>query len=350
VKMRAAVLYGPGDLRIEPRLVPSPEDHEVLLAVLAVGVCGTDFGFYRSGPLAQAPANRLSGRFEPFVIGHEVIARVERAAANGKGPRVGDLVAADVVVGCGTCWWCSRHQDGQCPSLRVRGQDIDGGMAEFMVADAITCVKIPDEIPLTTAVLAEPTAVAVRAVRKISNIVGCTAIVLGGGAVGQLVAQVLIASGAANVLLSDPFEDRRVIAELTDGVTAVAPDEVARSANEMAEPGCDAVFECTGRPGLLTEAITLVRRGGTVVAVGLPAGGEEIPVSELVLAERAIVGSAAHLWDDDVATGLALMARGAIAPGRLLTEIVDLEELKSVLENGPARQGVKTAVFIGGES
>lgn len=328
--MRGVVLHGPRDLLVERRPIPTPADHEVLLRVLACGICGTDAEEYVVGPLS-VPTGRDGTAPAPHVIGHEVVGVVERPAADGSSPPRGTVVIGDVVLGCGDCWWCDRHDPGLCPDLRVRGQHIDGGMAEFMAADGRTCVPVPAGILVEAAVLAEPLAVAVRAVRKAGPLLGTTVAVLGGGAVGQLVAQVARASGARSVILSDPIPRRRDLAGRIPATTAVSPDDLVGVVRGLPAPGVDVVIECTARAGLLRQALDLVRPGGLVIAVGLRPGDEPLPLADLVLNEKRIAGTAAHVWDDDVAAGVALLAAGSVDVLPLVTRTVDLDEVPDAI-------------------
>ncbi|MGL5860274.1 MAG: zinc-dependent alcohol dehydrogenase [Phycicoccus sp.] len=324
-RMRGVVLHRAGDLRVEDLPLPTPDPHEALLRVIACGICGTDAEEYVHGPLSVPGGREGSSAARAHVIGHEVVGIVERPAADGSSPPRGTVVIGDVVIGCNDCWWCDRHQPGQCPALRVRGQHIDGGMADYMPVDGRTCVVVPEGVPVDAAVLAEPLAVAVRAVRKAGPLLGASVAVIGGGTVGQLVAQVAWASGARTVLLSDPLHHRRLLARELSATIAVAPDELPGTVAGLPPPGIDVVVECTAKAGLLGEAVELVRPGGLVVAVGLRPGDEPIPLGDLVLNEKRIAGTAAHVWDDDVATGVALIASGAVDVLPLITRTVPLE-------------------------
>ena len=206
----AARWHARGDVRIEdvPRPVPAPD--EALVQVLWCGICGTDLEEYREGPIAiPVVPHPRRGSVAPIVLGHEIVGVVHTAAADGSGPPAGTLVIPDVVIGCGTCSWCLRHEEGLCPSLAVRGQTEDGGLAEYMVARASTCLQVPDGVPAEHAALTEPTAVAVRALRKLDRLVGARITVVGAGAVGQLVARVAAASGARVELVVDTRPARR---------------------------------------------------------------------------------------------------------------------------------------------
>jgi threonine dehydrogenase-like Zn-dependent dehydrogenase len=152
-------------------------------------------------------------------------------------------------------------------------------------------------------------------------------VVLGGGTIGQLTSQAAMAAGAAQCWIVDPAPFRRTFAELHSSVRAIAPDELDTALRDLAAPGIDSVVECSGAASQLARALEVVRPGGTVVAVGLHSGEQPIPVPALVLAERTLVGSAAHLWDVDVTQAVQLLADGRFNVDDLITHEVQLADL-----------------------
>lgn len=330
--MRAARWHARQDIRIEDLPVPVPASDEVLVRVLYCGICGSDLEEYREGPLTvPVTPHPSSGRMAPITLGHEAVGIVEKAAADGSGPAVGTLVVPDVVDGCGRCWWCQRHEPGLCPRLVVRGQHSDGGLAEFMLARGRTCVVVPEGVAPEDAALAEPLSVAVRAVGKIDRPIGVRAAVIGAGTIGQLIAQMLLrVAGAGSVVVVDPSPTRRRMAAHLSGAEVDPPDQAATRLAEMPEPGVDVIFECTGRPRQLALALERVRPGGLVVAVGLRPGSEAIGVGDLVLGERRVVGTAAHVWDTDVADAIRFIADGRVTVRELVSHRVPLADLVAV--------------------
>lgn len=321
--MRAARWYAKGDVRVEDVPEPRPEPDELVVRVEWCGLCGTDLEEYREGPITipVAEPHPLRGTRAPITLGHEVVGRVERAAADGSGPPVGTLVVPDVVIGCGTCWWCVRHQEGLCARLAVRGQTEDGGLATFLVARARTCLVVPDTVPADHAALVEPTSVAVRALAKHGRIAGATVAVVGGGTIGQLVARVAFALGASSVTVVDPIAARRDLAR-THGAAALGPDEAASLTGQV-----DLAVEASGVATALSTAVRIVRRGGTVVALGIAPQPAQIDRIDLVLGEKMIIGSAAHLWDEDCRIALDLMATGRIQVADLISHRLRLDSV-----------------------
>lgn len=328
--MTAVRWHGRGDLRVDSVAVPVPGPDEVLIRVGWAGICGTDLEELQHGPLTvPIEPHVTSGRCAPLVLGHEVVGKVVLAAEDGGGPAPGTWVVPDVVQGCGDCWWCESHEEGLCPRLNVLGQTDDGGLAEYMVAKASRCLPVPPGVDVRSAALAEPLAVAVRAIDKLELRTGCTVAVLGGGTIGQLVAQVLVAEGA-RVLLVDPVPARRELAAALTAATTLTPLSFEEYVAGLPQPGLDGVIECGGRPGLIDQALRVVRPGGTVVAVGLRSGSEPVDVPTVVLGERRLVGSAAHMWDTDVARALVLLEELDVAP--LITHEVALADSKTAFD------------------
>ncbi|MFD4026281.1 zinc-binding dehydrogenase [Streptomyces sp. NPDC058576] len=326
-----------------PEPVPGPG--EVLVRVELCGICGTDAEEYRDGPVAVAvEPHPLTGTKAPVTLGHEIVGVV---AAHGPGAGaerlpVGTRVIPDVVLGCGACWWCGRHQEGICARQAVRGLHLDGGLAAYVLADARTCVPVPKGLPVEAAVLAEPTAVAVRALRKAGDVTGATGLVLGTGAVGLLLTQVAVAAGM-RVVASDVLAARRERAARAGAVSA-EPGELGGVLGSLTGGrGADVVFECAGAPGLLREAVRRCRPGGTVVLVGFGARDAELPLADVVLNEKHLVGTAAHLWDEDVTTAVRLLAAGVVDPALLPLRVASLDEVPGLLA-APDPEIVKTAI------
>lgn len=338
--MTAARWHAPRTLRLETVDVPEPRAREALVAVEYVGICGSDAEEYAAGPVVARP---------PVTLGHEIVGSVARAAADGSGPRVGTRVVVDVVTGCGACFWCRRHDEGLCPDLVVTGQHVDGGLADYVVARADRLVEVPAGLDPRHAALAEPLAVAVRAVRKAGSLLGARVVVLGGGAVGALVAQVARVAGAEPVVVVEPDASRRRLAARWrfEALWAATPDERGAAVRErVADPGPDVVFECSGHVGAAREAVALCRPGGLTVLLGVQRRPEPVDVLGLVLGERRVVGSAAHMWDDDVAVAVRLLARAAVDVAPLISAVLPLADVVAAFERVVDRRPGETKLLV----
>lgn len=327
--MRAVRWHGRRDVRVDQIPEPDLSAHEALLAVEWVGLCGTDLHEYVSGPheLPQTAHHPLTGARTPLTLGHEIVATVVRPASDGTGPSEGTRVIPDTMLGCGTCWWCRRHQAGLCVNGAVVGLHCNGGLADRMASRAATLLPVPDGLPSDHAVLAEPLSVAVRAVSKLPSILGTSVLVQGGGTIGQLLVRVLRDAGARHIVLTDTAGWKRTLALRSGATAALAPEELNDHILPMSEPGLDAAIDATGVPSLIGQAMKLVRRGGTVVAVGIHDELEPIVLRDAIVGEKTLRGSAGHVWDSDVATAVALIANRRIDVADLITSRIRMNDI-----------------------
>jgi (R,R)-butanediol dehydrogenase/meso-butanediol dehydrogenase/diacetyl reductase len=318
--MKSAVWRERGRVVIEDRPVPVPRDDEALIRVRFCGLCGSDLEEYLAGPVVA---------IAPRVLGHEIIGVVEQPARDGSGPPAGSLVIVDVVTGCGSCLWCSRGEEGLCAQLVVTGQHIDGGLTEFLAARADRLLIVPDSVPVHAAALAEPLAVAVRVLAKAGPLETKDVVIVGGGTIGMLVAQLARVRGARRTLVIEPSRERRDLLATWD-IDAVwaesAIDRAAAVAQAVDEPGPGVVIECSGRPGMVAESLALTAPGGTLFVLGVLPELEPIDTLSLVIGEKTVRGSAAHMWNTDVRDAVDLIASGAIDTASLVSRIVALAD------------------------
>lgn len=331
--MRSLRWHAARDLRLDEVDVPTPGPGQALVRVERVGLCGTDLEEYLHGPL-DIPVGQphpRSGCAAPLAQGHEVVGTVVECPDRPEW--VGRRVVPDVVEGCGRCWWCARHEEGLCPDLVVLGMHAPGGLAEYLLCRAETLVAVPAEVPAEVAVFAEPVAVAVRAMAKVGDLRGAAVHVVGAGVVGNLLVQVARAHGAL-AFAQDPSPSRRALARAAGAAGVAADAAEAAQLIRDAQDGrlADVVFECAGRDQAFADSVALTRSGGTVVLVGLSASEPAMPWRDVVLGEKRLVGTAAHLWDQDVTTAVRLLADRTVRPRPLISETVPLTGVADALE------------------
>jgi (R,R)-butanediol dehydrogenase/meso-butanediol dehydrogenase/diacetyl reductase len=348
--MKAARWHGPRDVRVEEVPDPRPGPSDVVLRVAWCGICGTDVEEYLTGPhwIPTVHPNQLTGACAPLILGHEFAGEVVGAGADVRGLQVGDRVAPDTVIYCGHCFWCLRHQVHLCEHLAALGLMADGGLAEFCLAPARMCVRLPASLPLDHAALAETLAVGVHALRRGRLTPGETVAVVGAGAVGLCALQAALHGGARRVVVVEPDPARRRLA-LTLGaslaVDSADPDWLDAVRDVTGGPGPGLTLECGGRLASVATAIEVARRGGRIVLVGLPNQPGALDFAALAGAEKEVIGSLSHVYDEDFAAAIDLLGDGRVRVDALITHRLRLD---TVVEQGFERlaSGDRSAIKI----
>lgn len=282
--MKAAVWKGIDHLDIDDWPIPEPkEPYDVQVKVVACGVCGTDYHI-------------LEGKFPMFspprVIGHEYVGTVTAVGSKVTRIKVGDRVAVEQGLTCGTCYFCRDGRENLCEHRFAH----PGGYAEYTCVVERMCHLIPDGLSWEVAALAEPMACALRAMDMVQIRSGDIALVQGGGTIGCIMTQLLYRGGISKVILSEPVAHRREIAKAVGATLVVDPkteDLPAILKRETNGLGPEYVFDCVGHHKLIEEGIQLVQKGGTIFVVGVadPAGVANIKPYDLFAKELTIKAS-----------------------------------------------------------
>ncbi len=295
--MKVALFEKPHLLRVTHKELRTLNENEVLVKVTACGVCGTDLhiveGRSRSSP--------------PVVLGHEYAGIIADAGKELTGFSVGDQVAVDPNIACGTCVHCRRGEVHLCKQLRALGVDIDGGMAEFCIVPVAQLYHLPGTLTPEDAAFIEPLSCAVHGIDRAQIRTGDTVVILGGGTVGLLLLQLARNSGASQVIVVEPMDWKRKIASRIGANETLDPNavDVFESVKELTGEGADVVIECAGRPETVSLSLSLARRGGTVEWFGVCPLGDMIQVepNSVYFKELTIVGSYVnpHTFDRSIA-------------------------------------------------
>lgn len=332
--MRASVLRGVGDLVVERRETPRPGAGQVLVRVGSVGVCGSDVHYYRHGRIGEFVVS------EPLVLGHEAGGTVVGAGPGVAPERLGQRVALEPGVPCRCCGQCRAGRYHLCPRVRFFATPpVDGAFCEYVVLDADFAHPVPAGLSDDAAALIEPLSVGVWACRKAQVGAGSRLLVTGAGPVGLLVVQVARASGATEIVVSDPAEPRRRAAERF-GATAVV-DPVAGGAEVLGE-GFDALVECSGSAAAVGAGLRTVAPAGRVVLVGM--GAEEISLPVSVLQTRELVVTGAFRYANTWPVAIALAAAGRVELDALVTGRFGLGAVEEALVAAADPHGIKPVV------
>lgn len=303
--MRACVVHGAGDLRVEDRDVTEPGRGEIAVAIAFGGICGSDLHYYHRGAVGDFQVR------EPLVLGHEVVGHVAALGSDVDGPGAGTPVAIHPATPCGTCRECTESHRNVCAHTRYLGSaarfpHVSGGFAQRVVVPAGQVRSLPEGLELRRAVLAEPLSVALHAVRRAGDVAGKRVLVTGAGPIGCLVVAALHHAGAAEVVVSDLLDVPLALALKVGATSAVRAD---RPEDPAWPAEVDLAIEASGAPAGLRTCVERVRRKGTVVLLGLlPTGETGFLGNVVVTRELNLVG--AFRFDDEFDEALALLAGG----------------------------------------
>jgi L-idonate 5-dehydrogenase len=324
--MKAAVLHGARDIRIEPYRQPELHPGMVLLRPRRVGICGTDLHYYEHGYNATFVPDR------PFILGHELTAEVAAVAPGVDAVKVGQRVTVNPARACGFCAYCKGGQINLCRKTIMLGSasttpPTDGALAEFVTVRADQCHLLPDDMDDGIGAMMEPLSVALHAVKRAGTVSGKRVLVTGGGTIGLLVAITARAFGAVPVAVSDIVATRRNKAIELGADVALDPaaHDLHHQVQELTGLGFDMVFEASGAPPALRAAFDLVRPGGTIVQIGTVGNADiPIPVNQLMVREINFRGS--MRYGDTFDEAIRLVAAGRIHVSSLINNVFALED------------------------
>ena len=327
--MQAIVQTGSQSIEVREMERPSIAADQVLVRVHAAGLCGSD-----------AHAYLYDGGYEwvaiPRIMGHEYAGTVAAVGEDVADFEVGDAVVEEVVRNCGRCFQCRNGQANVCQSFSVKGMHRDGAYAEYTVADTEKLHRVPSSVPLRHAALTEPLSIATRAVFSRADVSPAdTVLVEGPGPIGTFLAVVLASTGA-RVLVSGLGSDAAYRLPLLDrmGIETVNLDErsLVESRDEVTDGvGFDVVFDATGHRSGLETAVEQVRKGGSIVVVGLPGGPSEVPVADVVRNEVRIDTSYGSNWRN-FEQALQLLASGLLDPDEIIDDSPSIEDPEPAFE------------------
>lgn len=277
--MRAAAWNNANTLDVVERPVPEPAAGEVLVRTGTVGICGSDLHFYR-GEFRGLPG---------MVPGHEIAGFVE----SGDGFAPGAVVAVQPTMACRACAACLRGQAPACTRLRLMGISAPGGLQEYLAVPAANAFPLPPAVSPELGALAEPLAVAVRGMNRAQVAQGDRVVILGAGTIG-LVTLLLARDIANEVAITARYPHQRELA-LAFGADAVFEPGSEELASWAKSNPVDTVFESVGGAApTLSEAVNLVRAGGTVLALGVFTTDVSLPARKLVNQEIRLIGSVVY--------------------------------------------------------
>lgn len=301
--MKAAVIYGTRDLRLEDVEIKDVKSHQAKVEVKWAGICGSDLHIYTDFEAGLVPikdVHPLSGEKVPLTLGHEFSGIVREIGAEVTNVKVGDRVCIEPIYYCGECKECRSGHYHVCrySNAAFVGIVSDGGFAEFCVTEADKLHVLPDNVTLEEGALVEPTAVAYHGVLESGLQAGQTVLVIGAGPIGLLTAEVARASGATKIFVSDVSNERLEIAKTMGATHVFNPmevDVVSEILKETGGDGVDVAFEAAGVQVAMNTAVSATKRKGCVLVLALYMEPVKVNMFEALVKEITIKPTLAYV-------------------------------------------------------
>jgi L-iditol 2-dehydrogenase len=263
--MKAALFYGPKDIRVQEIEKPKITSKEVLIKVKAAGICGSDIHFYKG----EAPIKLDVGT----VLGHELSGEVVAIGDEVKSIKIGDRVGVEPLIGCGKCVFCKIGQYHLCKNLKHIGYAYKGGFAEYTKVPQENIYNLPDNVTYEEASLLDSYAVSVHALNRVTVKINDIVVIIGGGTLGITTAQLVKLAGAKKVIVIDLLDEVLQVARKAgiDYILNASKIDVVNEVMKLTDDmGADIVFESVGGEApTLNQSVQMIKPGGTIGIIGI---------------------------------------------------------------------------------
>jgi L-iditol 2-dehydrogenase len=291
-KMKAAICKNPFEISIEEVPTPVPGPNELLIQVKASAICGSDIKAYEG----KHPLIHL-----PLILGHEFSGVIADQGKGVEGFRVGDRVVVEPSSVCGQCFFCKRMEYSLCENLKQLGHQLPGSFAEYTLSKAQFTYLLPKTIAFEKAALIQPLAISIHAADRAGIRNGQKVIILGMGPIGLLLLQEAKKRGA-HVLVSDlvDFKLEKATSLGADRIWHGSDPHIQEEVKDWTQGrGADIVIEAAGTSATILQSFSLVRRGGTILLLGITGHEkEEVPLERATLNELNVLGTVRYGMGD----------------------------------------------------
>lgn len=329
--MKATRLIATGDIQTVAVPDPAPGPQDIVIAVEAAGICGTDRHLFKG----EFPATPNT------ILGHEFSGRVVDAGKSGLA--IGTRVTCDPNTWCGTCPPCRAGRVNLCQHNIATGIGRDGGFAEFCAFPAQKAHVLPDDLDPRFGAFCEPLACTLHGMDIGAPRPGERVMVIGGGVIGLLAVQLAVRAGAEVLLLTRSADKQKLGRDLGAHHAAGSPDD----ARDIWEDGADLVVECAGVAATVAMSPGLTSAGGRIVILGVLPAGETVDIEPFDLLFREIQMHFSFLNPFTHDRAAALIAEGAIAVLPLITREITLDAAAGVIAAPPPAGEVRAIVRPG---
>ena len=334
--MKAAVFEGVGKLAIKDVPVPAlKEEDDLICEVELCSVCGTDVHIMEVPPGYTATPGTI--------LGHELVGKVVEAGARVRTLKVGDRVVVNPNNYCGVCRYCRLNLPNECENIIPMGIGADGGFAEYVRMSERVAHRISDAVKPEIAAFAEPLACAVNGIAKIKASPGDSVVIIGGGPIALIFVQILKASGASPIIVSEPVALRREFAKKCGADYVVDPrsEDLKAVVEKVIGIGADIAIEVVGSQ--VAQAIDVIRKGGKVLLFGINfKSSPTIAPSSITIKEAQVLGT--WIANASFPRAVEMLEKGVLNLALLVTHKLPLAKTAEAIEILRKGEGLK--IFI----
>ncbi|HBE77886.1 MAG TPA: alcohol dehydrogenase [Firmicutes bacterium] len=344
--MKAIVYYGPGDVRIENRPEPRPSEANIIAKVKCCAICGSDLKLATVGnPRCQPPR----------IIGHEMVGYITHTGSKVKDFKTGDRITLATTISCGSCYYCSIGRGNICPNSQPISNALDGAFAEYIEIPEFAIargnvIKVPESVSDEAATLSEPLSCAINGQELAGVKNGDSILIIGGGPLGALHAELAKALGAKDVMIADNSEKRINLLRNLKNVFLI--NNASEDLNLLIKQrtgglGVDVVIVAAPVKEVHEKSISYVRKGGCVCFfASIPQSSSIINIDSRIVhyGELRIVG-VSDSRPEHVKKAIELLSEGKIDVKSIITHRIPIEDFDKGLKLMKNGDSLKVIVY-----
>ena len=318
--MKAATILQPKQIEVQELPVPEPAPGELLVRVMASGICGTDVHIFQGEYLGSYP----------IIPGHEFAGVIEQIGSAVTRFKVGDRVAVEPNLPCDNCINCLNNRQNFCLNWQAVGVTRPGGMAQYVSVPEKAVFDIGD-LPFEQGAFMEPLSCVLHGLERLDLTVASRVLLLGAGPIGLLLLQGLRLNGAAEVIVADKNPDRAALAQ------SLGADRSLTRLDEIERDAYDAVVDATGAVAVMGRTLDFARPGGKILLFGVPPAGQRMSVEAFPIFQKGLTILSSYTSLRNSYQALGLLKSRSIRVERLISHRLALEELQrgiGIIEKG----------------
>ena len=308
--MKCILIEKPNELHLVDREIPEPGPGEVLIRVMASGICGTDLHIFRGEYLGAYPV----------IPGHEFSGVVTAAGSQVTRFKVGDRVAVEPNIACDNCIHCLNNRQNFCANWKATGVTLPGGMEEFVAVPEKAVFGIGD-LPFEQGAFVEPLSCVIHGIERTRIDLADQVAILGAGPIGDLMLQLARLQGAAHITMLESNPGRAELAR------QLGAEQVVTRLEHLALDTYDVVIDATGAIPVMNRSIDFVRHGGTVLLFGVPPAGKNLEVEAFKIFQKGLTLLSSFTSVRNSFQAVNLLKTGKVQVEPLISHRLPLEEM-----------------------